>query len=324
MLKRFFYAVMVASALVAVGCDKTEGGSEEEQTGGEVTQADFVGNWGWDEKATFKFKDNGSYEEVGYDGETTSGSWSYKNDKLTLTPRGGNAQECGVVLTGGKAWMVLIDEGGEGEQKYRSFESFRKIGATVQSGKLTDGRWDAPHGGGYKPAAYTKDASYGICMLVKGNKVDLYVIAWGLHIQGTFTITDGKMHIETDNDHIWEGLYIDHNTGSFGWNAWGAPDESFEETWDKSYGTMNAETFELQSPYTYYSISQEFAMAKKPDENDPEYKADPFAFKFRMYEWAENQLRIAQELCDFDICVAENGQEAYANTVGMSPWFYKR
>ena len=43
-----------------------------------------------------------------------------------------------------------------------------------------------------------------------------------------------------------------------------------------------------------------------------------------VWEWADNERSIAQELCDFDICVAENGQEAYANTVGMSPWFYKR
>ncbi|MBQ9547848.1 MAG: hypothetical protein IJV01_01650 [Bacteroidales bacterium] len=317
---------MVASALVAVGCDKTEGGSEEEQTGGEVTQADFVGNWGWDEKAMFKFKDNGSYEEVGYDGGTISGSWSYKNDKLTLTPRGGDARECGVVLTGGKAWMVLIDEGGEGEQKYRSFESFRKIGATVQSGKLTDGRWDAPHGGGYKPAAYTKDASYGTCMVVKGNKVDLYVIAWGLHVQGTFTITDGKMHIETDNDHIWKAAYyeVEDGYGSIGWNAGSPAAEEFEKDWDDSYASMNAETFELQKGYTWYTIKQLLALGENPAEHKAEYDADPILFKWMVWEWADNERSIAQELCDFDICVAENGQEAYANTVGMSPWFYKR
>ena len=87
---------------------------------------------------------------------------------------------------------------------------------------------------------------------------------------------------------------------------------------------MNAETFELQSPYTYYSVSSILAMGVNPKDHPQEYKDDPLQFKFMIYEIGENLRDNARGLCDFDLCVAANGKEAYGGAVGLSPWLYKR
>ena len=322
--KRLFLSLLSAAAVLAVSvaavsCDPEEDNTDT-TTDEAVVQADLVGTWRMEENS-FEFKADGKYTATQW-GEAVSGQWTLDGDKLTCTPTGGQAWDAKVVLTGGKAWLALVYEEGEGDNLYRSFENFKKEGATVQSAALTDGRWDAPRNG-CRPKEYTKATSYTFCMVVKNGKVDLYVPAWGFHIQGSFTITNGRMHIETDDDHIWQGLYIDPD-GSFGWNAWGSPLGENDPNWDNSYPAMNAETFALQSPYRWYSISDELKMGKKPSQTDPEYQADPFAFQFRIYEWAENERDNASGLLDFDICVTADGKEAYGGAVGLSPWLYKR
>ena len=322
MLKKLFVPLFVATALFFVGCNKDDDPTTDND--GKVTQADLVGSWGWDNKPSFVFNADGTYTETRWE-STASGKWSLNESKLTLTPTGAAAWDVDIVLTGGKAWLVFVYEDGEGENKYRSYENFRKIGATVNSGTLSDGRWDAPRDG-FHPETYSKSTSYTFCMIISGKTVDLYVPMWGYHIQGTFTLSDGRMHIDTDDDHIWWGAYKtgDSESGSIGWQAAGPPDEDFEATWDYSYGSMDAETFKLQSPYTWYSVNDILKMGKKPDPNDEEYKLEPYLFKFMLYEVGENLRDNAMDLCDFDLCVAANGKEAYGGAVGLSPWLYKR
>lgn len=328
MSKKFIYAIMAAVALLAVSCDKDDKDNENEQEqqikDEKVTKADLIGSWGMDETPTFVFKEDGTYTESRWE-ENISGQWTMSENKLSFTPNGGEAWDAGFMLIGGKAWLVLVYEDDDPEYKFRSFENFRKIGATVASGTLTDGRWDAPRDG-FAPASYTKDASYTFCMLIKGTTIDLYVPMWGYHIQGSFTLSDGKMHIETDDDHIWFGAYMeqDGDYGSIGWNAWDTPSEDYRATWDDSYGSMNAETFELQSPYRYYTVNEIKAMGKKPDPNDNEYKTEPWKFKFMIYEWGENVHENCMDLCDFNLCVAPSGKEAFGGAIGLCPWIYKR
>lgn len=260
------------------------------------------------EDGTFIFTPNqGAPEE--------SGTWTYDGSTMT-TKYDGEAESSvsQVVLTGGKAWLVLVmDDEYEIDgktYKNRAFEIYRKVGATVESGTLGNGRWDATHNG-LKPEAYTDEVDYNMCLKVEGSEVDLYVPVWGVHIQGTFTLSDGRMTISTDEDHIWKALVInvtDQYNYDFGWNA----------------GNMNPETFELLNGYSWYSITELKAMGKKPNPSDPEYIEYPYKFKFAIYERAENELDIAKDLCTFSLCVAESGTEAYGNAVGMSKCFYKR
>ena len=319
MSKRLFFAFLAAAALVAVGCQKDDD-SEETPAGGAVAEADFVGSWGQDETPEIVFNANGSYTETRW-GETSSGKWSYKDGVLTMTPQGGEGSKAKAVLSGGKAWLTLIYEYSEGDNKGRSFENFRKIGATVKSPAPGNGRWDSPVSG-YAPAEYTPDADYSYSMIIDGNKVDIYVRMWGLHVQGTFTFSDGKMHIKTDDDHIWKAYYIgEGDSPSFGWNA-GEPPYPVD-TWDSSYGSMNAETFKVQLPYHWYSISETLAMGTTPEASPELYKEDPFHFKFRIYEWGLNNRDNAAMFLDFDLCVSDDGKEAFGGP-GLTPWLYKR
>lgn len=320
MSKNHLFAVFACIALLASGCDKTDKTDDSvTPADAKVTSADFVGSWYADEAVSLIFNENGSYTEDRW-GESSSGTWSFNesDNTISFTPSSGDPSTVKALLIGGKAWLVLVEE----FEGTLSYESYRKEGATVVSAPLGDGRWDAPHSG-VKPAEYTREVDYRICMVVSGNTIDLYVPMWGYHIQGTFTLNDGKLHIETDDDHIFSGLYIDAD-GSFGWNGFGPPSADYDETWDYSYGSMDPETFTVRSPYKMYSISDMLKMGKKPVETDPEYQAEPFHFKFRMWTWAENTREMALDLCDFDLCVSPDGKEAFGGAVGLTPWFYKR
>lgn len=264
-----------------------------------------------------EIREDGTFETRIHSDVTDQGTWSFKDDKLYFKPAEGQGVpdwDAGVILTGGKAWLVLVvdDEYEIDGTTYRNrvFNSYKKVDATVESEKLSDGRWDATHDG-LRPEAYTDEVDYNMCLKVEGSKVDLYVPVWGLHIQGTFTLSNGLMNITTDEDHIWKALVInvtDQYNYDFGWNA----------------GNMNPETFELLNGYSWYSITELKAMGKKPNPSDPEYIEYPYKFKFAIYERAENELDIAMELCRFGLCVAESGMEAYGGAAGMGRCFYKR
>ena len=315
MLKRLFIATLAALVIVA-GCDKPETETQD----GPAAKSDLVGSWESHGETVFVFNADGTYTETQWGGNV-SGKWDFNDGKLTCTPTGGEAWEVGIKLIGGKAWLVFVYEG----EGYRSIENYRKVGATVKSGKLTDGRWDSTHSG-VKPKEFTPATDYVFNMIIKGDKVDLYVPMWGYHIQGTFTLENGRMKIETDDDHIWAGKYYeitDDLNWYIGWNAWGSPIDD-DPNWDESYGAMNAETFELQSPYSYYTVTQLLSMGENPKEHPTEYAADPSQFKFIVYELGEQLREEARDLCDFDLCVTADGKEAYGGAVGRSAWMYRR
>lgn len=317
MLKRLFLAAL-AALFVVVGCDKPENNTGD----GTATAADLVGSWEANGEVAYVFKADGTYEETTWR-DTVSGTWSLDGGKLACTPSSGKAWETDYVLTGGKAWLVFIVEGGEGERHFRAFENYRKVGAKVESGKLSDGRWDAPRTG-VKPQECTDSTDYTMCMIISGTKVDLYIPAWGLRIQGTYTLADGRMHIETDDDHIWKALYfavIGELNYSYGWNSWGSPLDD-DKDWDVTCGGMFAERLTLQKVYKWYSVTEILAMGEDPDKAPA--NADKDEFKYKVYESGKGYREEAQDLCDFDLCVTADGKEAYGGAVGLSPWLYKR
>ncbi|MBR4809879.1 MAG: BACON domain-containing protein [Bacteroidales bacterium] len=294
------------------------------QAAAENPSKDLYGTWK-NPNGSFpvlNLKQDGTFTYTAYEGDTEQkGTWSYDGSNLTRTFEGSTDKDVApVVLTGGKAWLVLVyDDEFEIDGttiKNRICDIYRKDGATVASGTLTDGRWDAPHDG-VKPAEYTDQVDYNMCLLVEGNTVDLYVPIWGEHIQGTFTLSDGKMSITTDDDHIWKALEIevtDQDHWSFGWNA---------SNEDGEYN-MNPETFELRGEYKWYTINQMKEMGEEPSEGNPEYRDHPWRFKFQIYLNAENEHEIAMDLCNFGFCVADSGTEAYGFCAGMGKCFYKR
>lgn len=301
--KNHFFAVIACAALLAGGCD-----NEVDPTSDKVTSADFVGTWIAGE-SNIVFSGDGNYTEAKW-GENFSGKWSFSeaNTTLTFTPSSGDARTVKVLLIGGKAWLVLVEE----FDGMRSYESFRKARSNVDSGTLGDGRWDAPHSG-VKPAQYTEDADYRLCMIISGNKIDLYVPMWGYHIQGTFTLSDGKMHIETDDDHIRAGKeidFVDTYNWSISWNAWGDKPEDGP--------SMNPETFELRNGYSWYTVNNLKKMGHKPESETD------FSFEAAIWNAAQQLHEEAMELCDFELCVSSDGKEAFGGAVGLSPWFYKR
>ena len=146
---RFFLSLLTAAAflavsVVAVSCDP-EPEDNTDTTDETLVQADLVGRWIMEDNS-LEFKADGKYTITQW-GDVTSGQWTLNGDKLTCTPTGGQAWDAKVVLTGGKAWLALVHEDGEGDNLYRSFENYKKEGATVKSAALSDGRWDAPRNG---------------------------------------------------------------------------------------------------------------------------------------------------------------------------------
>lgn len=324
MSKSFLLAFAAGVALLMAGCTKPgndngngngNGGGNGNNNGNEaakITAADFVGSWGQGtETDILVLKEGGTYTEKGWD-ETVSGKWSFNESAgtITMTPNGGEALTRKVLLIGGKAWLVFIEEMDNEGFKSRVTDSYRKAGATVKSAPLGDGRWDAPHNG-VKPAKYDEEADYRICLVVAGNKIDLYVPMWGYHIQGTFTLDNGRIKITTDDDHIWAGKTISKQDSYhyyFGWNVWND---------DLNCLSMNPETFELRG-YTWYSVNDLKRMGHAPSD------ANDISFEAAIWGAAEQLHEEAMELCDFELCVTDDGKEAYGGAIGLTPWFYKR
>jgi len=314
MSKNHLFAAIACAALLFACCGKTNPSNTDQGTNPvveeKITSADFVGSWGQGEDTDMLvLKEDGSFAQKGWN-ETISGKWSFneKDNTITFTPDGSEAWTKGVLLIGGKAWLVLVEE----SDGFRFVESYRKAGAKVDSGTLGDGRWDAPHTG-VKPAQYTEDADYRLCLLVSGKNIDLYVPMWGYHIQGTFTLNDGKMHIEADDNHIWAAKEIsvgDSDNWYFGWNAWGdGPDDG---------PSMNRETFELNGRYTWYTVNELKKMGHEPH-GDTDH-----SFEAAIWGAGQQVHDEAMELCNFELCVSPDGKEAFGSAIGLTPWFYKR
>ena len=288
-----------------------EPGKEEAK----ITSADFVGSWNQGNQTdVYILKEDGTYIENRW-GDSFSGQWAFKEEDSTITLAREDSEPwtTKVLLIGGKAWMVFVEESDPSEEyQFHSTESFRKAGVTVQSGPLGDGRWDAPHGG-IRPKEYNDDADYSMCFVVSGSNIDLYVPMWGWHIQGTFTLEDGYLKIATDDDHIWVGKQIsvsDQYNWYFGWNAWNE---------EMDCNSMNAETFELVG-FNWYTVNELKAMGHAPE--DPE-NPDP-SFQTQIWLNAVQIHEDAMELCNFELCVTDDGTEAYGGSVGLNSWFYKR
>ena len=322
---------IAAAVLFVAGCAKDPDDGSTTSAGLETS---LVGEWqkSLDDEEwiypIYTFSEDGTYtvrdiewDDSGQKEVETSGTWAVNVEAKTLTlkPQRGEAQTFEALVIGGGAWLVLGGE--ESDEGWNSHwvQSFHKVGKVPVSGPLTDGRWDAPFEG-VVPEAYTRDVDYRMVLLVSGNTVDLYVPPYGRRIQGTYTLDKGILSIETDAEHVWQACWGRSTTnGSFiGWSASGPPSEEFEDTWDYSYNSIDAETFVPQWPYQWRSAAELLEFGTKPD-TDPRYTYEELVWDFAM-----NFLSESIEMCNFEFCVNDEGTEAYCSMHGLDMWLYKR
>ena len=111
---------------------------------------------------------------------------------------------------------------------------------------------------------------YSFSLIFKGNKLDVYIIAWGEHVEGTYTYANDEVTFNiTKQSKAWADVAFDENGKmiSYSWMA----------------GDMNQETFELAPGYAWYPV---------PD-GDPQDVRDmlgKFTFKLTSSTTAETSL----------------------------------
>ena len=186
-----YLLLLAAAAIVFAACDK----SNDDDTANDneaVAKADLVGVWESireDESATLTFNSNGTY----VDEYAEEGSWEIKDGTVLVMKTAEQTTEYGLRLIGGKAVLVATLS-----DKYAAEHSvYYKKGATIKSGALKDGRYDAPHSG------VRGDTDYTLIFLVKGNSLEMYVTAWGAHFKGTYTIANGVLNYSITQS--WQG-----------------------------------------------------------------------------------------------------------------------
>lgn len=216
-MKRLLY-LLAAVAVLFTACKKDPVASND----------DLIGVWqNTNEGAPWVFTVNkdGSYSKE-YSDFKEEGTWKIEKGTLILVDSEGILEDYSTILLGGKAALVLRNET-EDEVYY---ELFYKKGATVKSGALKDGRYDAPHNGIKGTGNYDRTITF----IVKGNQLDLYVHAWGTHLQGTYTIENGYLKFNATKG--WYG----QDTVDGGWFA-GDADIDFENF---TFGNKNYQWLE--------------------------------------------------------------------------------
>ena len=101
-----------------------------------------------------------------------------------------------------------------------------------------DGRWDGTRrGGGH--------GFQDMTLIFNGNEVDVYIIAWGDHLKGTYTYQNDSLTFSFKNENAYDALIVEDNYK--GWNV--------------SDGAFDPETLKLTSteelPYEWYVMDPE-------------------------------------------------------------------
>ena len=122
-----------------------------------------------------------------------------------------------------------------------------------------DGRWDgAPKGFPY--------AQQNMTLIFKVNQVDVYILAWGDHLKGTYKYENDSLSFSFKLE---DALDARHYTDE---ESWG---------WNFGDGALNPETLELSEPYDWYPMSE------SDFEGDKAYLSE-FSFKLIDEKTAES------------------------------------
>ena len=202
-MKMKHFILTALAAIFALACQPQNADNNGGDNGGNggngggnaaITAADLVGTWETtspENENSYEFTADGKY--VFKEMETTeNGTFTLKDGVLTLS--GGESPAYTAVLAGGKAALALVEDYEDEFSSGRRVSLYYKKGATVVSPAPGEGRWDAPHDC-FELKQHADDDDLTAVMIIKGTTVDLYFCAWALHIQGTWTVANGKFNI---------------------------------------------------------------------------------------------------------------------------------
>ena len=103
-----------------------------------------------------------------------------------------------------------------------------------------NGRWD-----GVPEGVEVGKGEQRITLIFDGDKVEVYIVAWGDHLKGTYTYADDKLNFSFKIEDAWDALIVEDD-------YWG---------WSMSDGALDPETFELtyteELPYRWYQMKQD-------------------------------------------------------------------
>lgn len=215
-MKRILFVLGIA-ALTFTACQPDNG---------EMSSKDLTGIWvntlvpgDYVETLTITKDGNYSIASVNWKDE---GKYTYEDGKLFFDEKEADYFEVNSVC-GGNAMTWYYEEDETGHKDF-AFIWFRK--EAKFSKKLKEGRWNA----------YIVPEDYIASYIFKGQEFDLYITAWGVHLKGTYTHENGVLTLNiTESYKAWE-----ITAGYKGWAA----------------GGMDPETFELKSPYKWYSFDK--------------------------------------------------------------------
>ena len=106
------------------------------------------------------------------------------------------------------------------------------------SGTSLEGRWD-----GVMDESQVGKGDQRLTFIFKGNNVDVYIVAWGDHLKGTYTYQNNILNINVTE--AWDALIKKANYSG----------------WSMADGALDPETFELKYtedlPYRWYEMEEE-------------------------------------------------------------------
>lgn len=129
------------------------------------------------------------------------------------------------------------------------FVSCNKAQTGGDSDVKLEGRWNA-----YVQGTPTTVDEARVSFIFSGtNNVDIYIIAWGHHLKGTYEIKDGLMHFNLSRD---KAQYA-KTTEYFEWSAGNMDPETFELSEGYSWLDMDDETFQQDTDFLLHDHTWE-------------------------------------------------------------------
>lgn len=103
-------------------------------------------------------------------------------------------------------------------------------------GKVSiEGRWNAPR-------FAERPDDYAFVLVFKGSALDLYIIAWGQHYLGTYTLADGRVNYTiTDVYQAYSDVTYNEDGSMASWSWWA--------------GNLNQDTFKLEEGFDWYLMN---------------------------------------------------------------------
>jgi hypothetical protein len=125
------------------------------------------------------------------------------------------------------------------------FASCNKDDEKTEENASIEGRWEAP-----RHADNPNDIAF--VAIFAGENLDLYVISWGQHMRGTYTLTNGTVNFNITEGYLASSVPVTYD------------DEGIITNYAWEIGNLDATTLELSEGYNwYYMRGEEWESAKR-------------------------------------------------------------